>query len=73
MKPQKLQECSICGSYTDRCEEDSLTVDDGLPLCESCYDTIQEQNREALEFAQYRAEEEAAQITQHRLEKTEEW
>jgi hypothetical protein len=35
--PGTRQECDLCNEYTGRCEEDSLTTDDGLDLCEECW------------------------------------
>ncbi len=46
MPDNSRQECAVCGEYTGRCEDDSLYFErDGLeagPLCESCYDEVNE-------------------------------
>lgn len=36
--PGTRQTCFRCGEFTERCEDDSLYLDDGEPLCEECYD-----------------------------------
>jgi hypothetical protein len=35
--PGTRQECSECGNYTERCEEDSFYNKEGDPICEDCY------------------------------------
>jgi len=35
--PGTRQLCSECGTETDRCDEDSMYVDEVGPLCENCY------------------------------------
>lgn len=35
--PGTRQLCAECEAETDRCEEDSMYVDDHGPLCEACY------------------------------------
>lgn len=32
----KVQYCINCGEPTDRCEEDSIFIEDTGPLCEAC-------------------------------------
>ena len=40
--PGTRQLCSICNEPTDRCEEDSIYLDDETgPLCENCYHEIE--------------------------------
>lgn len=35
--PGTLQLCSVCDEPTGRCEEDELCLEDGEPLCETCW------------------------------------
>ena len=35
--PGTRQLCSVCDEPTGRCEEDTMSVGDGGPLCESCW------------------------------------
>ena len=35
--PGTRQLCSRCEQPTGRCEEDSLAIEDGGPLCEECW------------------------------------
>jgi hypothetical protein len=36
--PGTRQLCCKCEEPTGRCEEDSVYNEDGLPLCDDCYD-----------------------------------
>lgn len=36
--PGTRQCCSSCGAPTGRCEDDTLSLDDGEPLCEDCWE-----------------------------------
>lgn len=38
--PGTRQLCSMCDRPTERCEEDSLAIGDGAPLCETCYAAV---------------------------------
>ncbi len=41
--PRTRQICTECGEPTERCEDDSLYLDDGKgPLCPNCYRQIEE-------------------------------
>lgn len=37
--PGTRQLCALCDAPTGRCEEDSIFLDDGGPVCEECYAT----------------------------------
>lgn len=38
--PGTRQLCSKCEAPTGRCEDDSLYSEDGEPLCEECYQEV---------------------------------
>lgn len=38
----KQQRCSQCDALTGRCEDDTLMVREGDPLCEGCYESYPE-------------------------------
>lgn len=38
--PGTRQLCCQCEEPTERCEEDSIYIDDLGPLCEICYDVL---------------------------------
>jgi len=41
MSEKKIQMCVRCDEPTNRCEDDSLFIDDHPgPVCEECYDKI---------------------------------
>jgi hypothetical protein len=40
--PGTRQLCSVCEQPTGRCEDDTLSVGDGGPLCEECWAEIPE-------------------------------
>lgn len=44
--PGTLQLCSKCGSSTGRCEDDTLCLEDGEPLCEECWDALDDSQKE---------------------------
>lgn len=39
--PGTRQLCSECDEPTGRCEDDSLSIGDGEPLCEACWTRLQ--------------------------------
>ncbi len=44
--PGTRQLCSECNDETDRCDEDSMYVDELGPLCENCYNKLIRNERE---------------------------
>ena len=41
----KIQCCDLCGAATEKCEEDALQFGDRNPLCESCFDFLEENGK----------------------------
>ena len=39
---QKLQRCVMCDEETGRCQEDALFSDDTGPLCDSCFNSLED-------------------------------